>query len=174
MYNKIVSVHKLLTNFNFMANFFNKIKRNNPELEDENLITENYNNHEKIESDLTKNETAWNNNANNEGQLSVDVFQTRDSLIIKSTIAGVKPENIDISIDNDVLTIRGERQMEEKTEVTDYFYQECYWGGFSRSVVLPIEIKADEVEASIKNGFLTVILPKVKKNKSVAVKVKSE
>jgi len=100
-----------------MTSFFNKIKKNNSLPEDVNLIDENYNGiAEETETNLTPNETAWNNNANNEGQLSVDVFQTRDNLIIKSTIAGVKPENIDISIDNDVLTIRGERQMEEKTE----------------------------------------------------------
>ena len=108
------------------------------------------------------------------GQLSVDVYQTKDNIVIKSTIAGVKPENIDISIDNDMITIRGQRKMEEEVKEDDYFYQECYWGSFSRSIVLPMEVKADEAEASLKNGVLTIILPKVKKAKSVAVKVKSE
>ena len=98
----------------------------------------------------------------------------KDSVIIKSTIAGVKPEDIDIAIDNDVITIRGERRLEESIKEDDYFYQECYWGSFSRSVVLPVEIQSDQVDASLKNGVLTVILPKTKKNKSVAVKVKSE
>lgn len=111
---------------------------------------------------------------NTEGQLSVDVYQTADAVVIKSTIAGVKPEDIDIAIDNDVLTIRGSRQTEEMVRIEDYFYQECYWGNFSRSIVLPIEVKSDEVEAALKNGVLTIILPKTKKNKSVAVKVKSE
>ena len=116
----------------------------------------------------------WLDKEESEGQLSVDVYQTKDNVIIKSTIAGVKPENIDISIDNDVVTIRGQRKEEEEIKEDDYFYQECYWGSFSRSIVLPMEVKADEVEASLKNGVLTILLPKMKKSKSVAVKVKSE
>jgi len=156
-----------------MTNFFTKIKKNNQEPGDENLMIENYNNSEETKFNETRDETNW-GNTGNEGQLSVDVFQTKENLMVKSTIAGVKPEDIDISIENDVLTIRGERYLEDKEEAMDYFYQECYWGGFSRSIVLPIEVKPDEVEASIKNGVLTIVLPKMKKNKSVAVKVKSE
>src|SRR3989339_1146475 len=107
-----------------------------------------------------------------EGQLSVDVFQTKDAIVIKSTIAGVKPEDIDVSINNDMITIRGKREIEETIAEDDYFYQECYWGGFSRSIILPVEIIADKVEASLKNGVLTISLPKAKKTKSISVKVK--
>ena len=109
-----------------------------------------------------------------EGQLSVDVFQTKDAIVIKSTIAGVKPEDIDISINNDMVTIRGKRQEEETIQEDDYFYQECYWGGFSRSIILPTEIIPEKVDASLKNGVLTVRLPKAKKTQSVSVKVKEE
>jgi HSP20 family protein len=109
-----------------------------------------------------------------EGQLSVDVFQTPENVIIKSTIAGVKPEEIDIAIDNDMVTIRGERKREEEINENDYFYQECYWGAFSRSVALPVEVNAEESEAILKNGVLTLILPKAHKTKSIAVKVKGE
>ena len=109
-----------------------------------------------------------------EGQLSVDVFQTKDAIVIKSTIAGVKPEDIDISINNDMVTIRGKREIEQSVAEEDYFYQECYWGGFSRSIILPTEIVPDKVEASLKNGVLTVTLPKAKKSKSVSVKVKEQ
>lgn len=116
----------------------------------------------------------WLDKEESEGQLSVDVYQTKDNVVIKSTIAGVRPEDIDIAIDNDVITIRGQRKLEEEIKEDDYFYQECYWGSFSRSIVLPLEVKADEAEASLKNGVLTIALPKVKKSKSVAVKVKSE
>ena len=126
----------------------------------------------KEETILTDSE--WTDKENTEGQLSVDIYQTADSLVIKSTIAGVKPEDIDIAVDNDVLTIRGQRKHEEEIGDEDYFYQECYWGNFSRSIVLPMEVRGDEAEASLKNGVLTVVLPKLKKNKSVAVKVKSE
>lgn len=108
---------------------------------------------------------------NNEGELSVDVYQTEEHVVIKSTIAGVKPEDIDISIDNDMITIRGERSQEDTVQEDDYFYQECYWGAFSRSIILPVEVKAEEVQAGLKNGVLTVRLPKAKKSKSVSIKV---
>lgn len=109
-----------------------------------------------------------------EGQLSVDVYQTKDAIVIKSTIAGVKPEDIDISINNDMVTIRGKRQIEETVSEDDYFYQECYWGGFSRSIILPTEVVPDKVEASLKNGVLTVTLPKARESKSISVKVKDQ
>jgi len=129
-----------------------------------------------IESDESNNDNSgqeWLED-NDEGQLSVDVYQTSDHIVIKSTIAGVKPEDIDISINNDMITIRGERNQEHETKQEDYFYQECYWGTFSRSIILPVEVKAEEVEASLKNGVLTIRLPKIKKLKSVAIKVKTE
>lgn len=111
---------------------------------------------------------------NYEGQLSVDVYGTDDEIVIKSTIAGVKPEDIDISISNDMLTIRGERTQEDEKRVDEYYYQECYWGGFSRSIILPVEVEGDKVAASLKNGVLTVRLPKARKSKSISVKVKEE
>ncbi|MFA6272268.1 MAG: Hsp20/alpha crystallin family protein [Patescibacteria group bacterium] len=109
---------------------------------------------------------------NYDGQLSVDVYQTEDSIVIKSTIAGVKSEDIDISINNDMVTIRGLRQKQEEVAKEDYFYQECYWGGFSRSIILPVEVKEDKVDAVLENGILTVILPRAIKTKSTSIKVK--
>ena len=107
-----------------------------------------------------------------EGELNIDMYQTKDNVIIKSTIAGVKPEDLDITIANDMLTIRGERKREEKIEQGDYFYQECYWGGFSRSVILPIDVDTEHIEADLKDGILTVILPKAAKAKTKKIKVK--
>jgi HSP20 family protein len=109
---------------------------------------------------------------NYEGQLSVDVYGTEEEIVVVSTIAGVQPEKIDISISGDMLTIRGERTQEKKEHVEDYYYQECYWGGFSRSIILPTEVEADNVAASLKNGVLTVRLPKSRKSKSISVKVR--
>ncbi len=109
-----------------------------------------------------------------EGQLSVDVYQDKDNIIIKSTIAGVKPEDIDISISNDLITIKGKREMEETVKDEDYFYQECYWGSFSRSIILPMEVKADQAKAELKNGILTIVLPKAKPSKAVSIRVKGE
>lgn len=95
-----------------------------------------------------------------EGQLTIDVYQTSTDIVIKSTIAGVKPEDLDVSINNDMITIKGERRNEEEVSNENYYYQECYWGGFSRSVVLPVEVIAEKIEASLKNGILTIKLPK--------------
>ncbi len=151
--------------------FFTKITNQTPEMD--NFMLDNQNQPAPLlNNDLSG--TDWVDKENAEGQLSVDVYQTKDNLVIKSTIAGVKPEDIDIAIDNDVITIRGQRQREEEVVDEDFFYQECYWGSFSRSIVLPVEVIPEEVEASLKNGVLMVVLPKAKKNKSVAVKVKSE
>lgn len=111
---------------------------------------------------------------NLEGQLSVDVFQDKDNVIIKSTIAGVKSEDIDIAIHNDLITIKGKREADKTISQEDYFYQECYWGGFSRSIILPVEVKADETNAELKNGILTITLPKARPSKSISVKVKTE
>lgn len=95
-----------------------------------------------------------------EGQLTVDVFQDAEHIIIQSTIAGVAPEDLDVSITNDMVTIRGERRRTFNIRPEDYFYQECYWGAFSRSIILPVEIDADAAEAKIKNGVLTIRIPK--------------
>jgi len=109
------------------------------------------------------------------GQLAVDVFQEGDNIIIKSTIAGVKPEDIDIAINNDMITIRGKRSKEHEVAEKDFFYKECYWGGFSRSVILPCEVRVEQINASMRNGILTVVLPKAKKiSKVTVVKVKEE
>ena len=105
-----------------------------------------------------------------EGQLTVDVFQDDQNIIIQSTIAGVAPEDLDVSITNDMVTIRGERRRQYNIDPEDYFYQECYWGPFSRTIILPVEIDADRAEAKIKNGVMTVRIPKA--NAAVTRKLK--
>jgi len=106
-----------------------------------------------------------------EGQLTIDVYQTPNHIIIKSTIAGVNPEDIDITITNDMVTIRGKREKDEEIKAEDYYYQECYWGPFSRSVILPVDVEAENAEASLKNGILTIRLPKIEKVKTKKIKV---
>jgi len=107
-----------------------------------------------------------------EGQLNIDMYQTKDNVIIKSTIAGVRPEDIDITVANDMVTIKGSRKKEETISGDDYFYQECYWGNFSRSVIIPVDIDSEQIEADLKDGILTVIIPKAAKAKTKKVKVK--
>lgn len=107
-----------------------------------------------------------------EGQLNIDMFQTKDNVIIKSTIAGVRPEDIDITVANDMVTVKGARRKEENIAQDDYFYQECYWGNFSRSVIVPVDIDSEHIEADLKDGILTIIVPKAAKAKTKKVKVK--
>lgn len=107
-----------------------------------------------------------------EGQLNIDMYQTKDNVIIKSTIAGVKPEDIDITVANDMVTVKGSRKKEETISQDDYFYQECYWGNFSRSVIIPVDIDSESIEADLKDGILTIIIPKAAKAKTKKVKVK--
>lgn len=109
-----------------------------------------------------------------EGQLTIDVYQTPIEIVIKSTIAGIEPQDIDISITNDMVTIKGKREKDEDIKEGDYYYQECYWGPFSRAVILPVEIDADQAKASMKNGILTIRLPKVEKVKTRKISVKGE
>lgn len=107
-----------------------------------------------------------------EGQLNIDMYQTKDNVIIKSTIAGVRPEDIDITVANDMVTVKGARRKEDTVSQDDYFYQECYWGNFSRSVIIPVDIDSENIEADLKDGILTVIIPKAAKAKTKKVKVK--
>ena len=107
-----------------------------------------------------------------DGQLTIDVYATENEIVIKSTIAGVKPEDLDVAINNDMVTIKGERKQEETVEGENYYYQECYWGGFSRSVVLPVDVVSEKAEAALKNGILTIRLPKAQTNKTKKIQVR--
>lgn len=107
-----------------------------------------------------------------EGQLTIDVYQTDNDIVIKSTIAGVKPEDLDVSINNDMITVRGERKQDEQISNENYYYQECYWGSFSRSVILPVDIVPDKVEASMKNGILTIRMPKADATRTKKIQVR--
>ena len=98
-----------------------------------------------------------------EGQLTIDVYQTDAEIVIKSPVAGVKMQDLDVTITNDMVTIKGRRENEEKLPKENYFFQELYWGPFSRSVILPTEIEIEQAKAILKDGILTIRLPKVEK-----------
>lgn len=106
-----------------------------------------------------------------EGQLAVDVYQTDGELVIQSTIAGVKPEDLDIAAQGDMVTIRGKRENIEKEE-KNYFYQECYWGPFSREIILPVEADTSRAEATMVDGILTIRMPKIEKEKKKKIIIK--
>ncbi|HMQ01565.1 MAG TPA: Hsp20/alpha crystallin family protein [Candidatus Doudnabacteria bacterium] len=124
----------------------------------------------QVSTPISKQEEDW--MTDYEGALNIDMYQTKDNVIIKSTIAGVRPDDIDITVANDMVTITGSRKREEKITEDDYFYQECYWGGFSRSVIVPVDIDSEQIEADLKDGILTVVIPKAAKAKTKKVKVK--
>ncbi len=118
---------------------------------------------------------VWEEEATNddeEGQLTIDVYQTDNDIIIKSTIAGVKPENLDVSISNDMITIKGTRTQDDDIPEENYYYQECYWGSFARSLVLPTDVLDDKIDATLKNGILTIKLPKADTTKTKKITVR--
>ena len=95
-----------------------------------------------------------------EGQLTVDIYDDGPNIVIQSTVAGVKPEDIDISLEDNVLTIRGARRRAQEVEEANFYYRELYWGAFSRSIILPEEVDFQKAEAAMKHGLLSVKLPK--------------
>lgn len=109
-----------------------------------------------------------------EGQLSVDVGEKDGRLVIVATIAGARPEDISVNIHNDLLTIRGQRHREVDIDDKNYFYRECYWGNFSRTIVLPVDVLTDEAIGTFKNGVLTIVIPKESTKKKVPIKVLEE
>lgn len=98
------------------------------------------------------------------GQLAVDVYETKEKLIVKARTAGVDRNELDVSIADNTLSIRGTLSAGEESGVENYFVQECYWGEFSRSIALPVPVKEDEIEAVLKDGVLTISFTKVKQD----------
>jgi HSP20 family protein len=107
-----------------------------------------------------------------EGQLTVDVYQTPKEYVLKTMVAGVKPEDLDVSITRDSVTIRGHREEDRTVSNEDYFHRELYWGSFSRMITLPEEVDVEEAEAIEKYGLLVIRLPKLDKNRQTRLKVR--
>jgi HSP20 family protein len=107
-----------------------------------------------------------------EGQLTVDVYQTPTDIVVESAIAGVAPDDIDVNVTADSIAIRGSRKREKTVHDEDYLYQECYWGKFGRSIILPQEVDPEGAVVKFKNGILTVTLPKANKKKIHKLKVR--
>ena len=115
------------------------------------------------------------NNTPDLGQLSVDVFESPAELIILAPIAGVKLANINISLTEDILTIDGQRQLDQETKDDEYLIQECFWGQFSRSIVLPDNADTSRVTASFKDGILKITIPKIGENqKTKLIRIKND
>ncbi|MES2437203.1 MAG: Hsp20/alpha crystallin family protein [Patescibacteria group bacterium] len=115
----------------------------------------------------------WIEESAEEGQLTVDVYQTANDIIIKTIVAGVRPDDLDISISRDMVTIKGKREEVREVSEDDYFHRELYWGSFSRTVLLPEEIDVESADAQERHGLLTIKLPKVDKRRQTKLRVKS-
>jgi HSP20 family protein len=105
---------------------------------------------------------------------ALDVYQTPSEIVVKATMPGVKPEDVNIDITGDTLTIKGERKAEQEIKREDYLYQERRYGALSRSVVLPAGLKSDKTEATMEDGVLTLIVPKAEEVKPKAIKVRAK
>jgi HSP20 family protein len=106
----------------------------------------------------------WEEDENVPGQLAVDVYETKEKLVVKARTAGVNKHDLDVSISDNTLTIRGTLSAGNEDDVENYFLQECYWGEFSRSIALPVPVKEEEIEAMLKDGVLTISFGKVKQD----------
>lgn len=117
--------------------------------------------------------SGWDKAEQTEGELAVDVYQTNESIIVQAMVAGVSSDELSVSATREMVTIKGKRSAPTGIAPENYFYQELYWGAFSRTILLPAEIEADEVEATERHGLLTIKLPKLNKGKIKTVKIKS-
>ena len=106
----------------------------------------------------------WDEEQDVTGQLAVDVYETKEKLVVKARTAGVNKNDLDVSISDNILSIRGTLSAGNEDDVENYFVQECYWGEFSRSIALPVPVKEDEIEAVLKDGVLTISFAKVKQD----------
>ncbi|MCL5011797.1 MAG: Hsp20/alpha crystallin family protein [Patescibacteria group bacterium] len=107
-----------------------------------------------------------------EGHLLIDVYHNAETITIESAIAGVESDDLDISITPESVVIKGTRNRKEKVHKNDYLHQECFWGKFSRSVILPQEIDPDKAQASLKDGVLKIVLPKIHRGQGKKIRVK--
>lgn len=115
----------------------------------------------------------WLEDSAEEGELAVDVYQTPSEIIIKTMVSGVKPEDLILTITREMVTIKGKRESAREIDNENYFQRELYWGSFSRTILLPAEVEVEEAEAIEKHGLLTIRLPKIDKEKTQSLKVKS-
>lgn len=105
---------------------------------------------------------------------ALDMYQTDKDVVVKASLPGLKPEEVDVSITGDVVTIKGEHKEEEEVKEADYFRRERRYGAFSRSVALPASVKTEKAEAVFENGILTLTLPKTEAVKPKQIKVKAK
>lgn len=118
-------------------------------------------------------EDTYSHDEQQEGELPVDMYQTDDSIVIRALVAGVRPDDLDIAITRDMVTVRGVREEVQEAHDSNYYHRELFWGSFTRTILLPEEVIIDEADAQEKHGLLEIRLPKLDKNRSTQLRVKS-
>jgi HSP20 family protein len=129
---------------------------------------------EEYEERDTWDEAPAHDHTPQEGELPVDMYQTHDAIVIRALVAGVSPNDMDIQITRDMVTIRGLREEYQESSDDNYYHRELFWGSFSRTLLLPEEVIIDEADASEKHGLLEIRLPKLDKNRSTQLRVKTQ
>lgn len=125
------------------------------------------------EKSFSEKNNGWMEEESDEGQLAVDVYQNPSEIIIKTMAAGVRPEDLDITITRDMVVLKGKREGDKTVADENYFFRELYWGSFSRTIMLPQEIEPEEAEAIEKHGLLIIKLPKINKDRQTKLKIKT-
>ncbi len=137
--------------------------------DDETPVAQNDNN-----AAMVVEEASWEEDAEDSmpGQLAVDVYETGERLVVKARTAGVNKQDLDVSISDGVLTISGTLASGDEGDVEQWHIQECYWGDFSRTIALPVQVKEEEVEAVLKDGVLTVSFTKIKQEQARKIEIR--
>lgn len=123
-------------------------------------------------STMSLNQHTW--STHSEGQLSVDVHETKNELIVVAPMAGADSQSLEVNVHGDLLTIRGVRNMPVDASLDQTHHTECYWGRFSRSIVLPVDVKGELANAEFTNGVLVIKIPKQTIHKKIPIKVVEE
>ncbi|MFA6257850.1 MAG: Hsp20/alpha crystallin family protein [Candidatus Paceibacterota bacterium] len=158
---------------NKKRSFFERLTGSVSSEDEETTFKKNYLGKNLKENTEDKKNSNWIEEENEEAELSVDVYQTPTDIVIQTMIAGVRPEDLELSIARDIITISGKREENRNIDEENYFTKELYWGKFSRTISLSVEVEPEEVEATEKHGLVTVKIKKVDREKKNTVKVKS-
>ncbi|MGM0438989.1 MAG: Hsp20/alpha crystallin family protein [Patescibacteria group bacterium] len=118
-----------------------------------------------------KSKKSW---LSKEGELTVDVYQTEENIVIQTTIAGVSKDDLEIITEKDMVTIKGERERIEEEEIKEFFIEECFWGPFSREIVLPEETDPSRIKATMSKGVLTIKVPRIEREKRREIELEEE
>lgn len=153
---------------NKKRSFFDRLTGGGNDEEDYDSVKENGKNGKK-----NGNGGNWMEEENEEMELTVDVYQTPADIVVQTMVAGAKPEDLELTVARDMITIRGKREENRNIDEENYFLKELYWGKFSRTILLPQEVEPEEVEATEKHGLLTIKIQKVDKEKKASIRVKS-